>query len=596
MRGERSRKAREANERRSREEAEARRRRERAAARANTASAGGRTKTWETAQPGKKKTANDYYEEKRKKREKDRKEIDAAFNKAMEETQKMLRERDLGLIDHLDRSTGDTVYNQNYYDLFGMPEGGKDFNRRVERTRNWDKLTDSGKYDRMVYIQEEQERRRKGIPESTGMVYNKGDAGRGSARTWENGAWTQEGRGPEGNEDAVWSGPYRIGKPEGISEQEWLAMDAKGRLRAVHKGEGRKARDAWNAGERKPQEGSADTKGYDAWEALAEAAGKMGTDEGTLREYLAGNPGITLPNGLNAEKIQLSDVRQTNAAVQAKADGTEEVPLFFQGGMDELREYLREHPDVTLPNGMDAQTLQKFKEKYIDETKNEEELNQLEPWETVRTETESNASFDIAKGLANLSLEGIDTSNISVNMGGSTYHPSMSGKGAIAELFLNTVGFFANSYDTDDVKTEEQVKNPGTENEERRTVTQVGSLSDRRTKARYEPGVEYSLTDASYNPNSGKGVGTAASEVIAKGLFQKITGEEPTPGKTYDVKVVFSKEYLDDPYMGSYIKDSNGNTTFMPHTQGVQIILTESDWFSKPNKIDITGSFSKNVK
>ena len=111
MRGERSRKAREANERRSREEAEARRRRERAAARANTASAGGRTKTWETAQPGKKKTANDYYEEKRKKREKDRKEIDAAFNKAMEETQKMLRERDLGLIDHLDRSTGDTVYN-----------------------------------------------------------------------------------------------------------------------------------------------------------------------------------------------------------------------------------------------------------------------------------------------------------------------------------------------------------------------------------------------------------------------------------------------------------------------------------------------------
>lgn len=347
MRGERSRKAREANERRSREKAEARRRRERAAARANTAPAGGRTQTWETAQPGKKKTANDYYEEKRKKREKDRKEIDAEFNKAMEETQKMLRERDLGLIDHLDRSTGDTVYNQNYYDLFGMPEGGKDFNRRVERTRNWDKLTDSGKYDRMVYIQEEQERRRKGIPESTGMVYNKGNAGRG----------TQEGRGPEGNEDAVWSGPYRIGKPEGISEQEWLAMDAKGRLRAVHKGEGRKARDAWNAGERKPREGSADTKGYDAWEALAEAAGKMGTDEGTLREYLAGNPDITLPNGLNAEKIQLSDVRQTNAAVQAKADGTEEVPLFFQGGMDELREYLREHPDVTLPNGMNADIL-----------------------------------------------------------------------------------------------------------------------------------------------------------------------------------------------------------------------------------------------
>ena len=122
MTGERSRKAREANERRSREEAEARRRRERAAARANTAPAGGGTKTWETAQPGKKKTANDYYEEKRKKREKDRKEIDAEFNKAMEETQKMLRERDLGLIDHLDRSTGDTVYNQNYYDLFGLPE------------------------------------------------------------------------------------------------------------------------------------------------------------------------------------------------------------------------------------------------------------------------------------------------------------------------------------------------------------------------------------------------------------------------------------------------------------------------------------------
>ena len=326
MTGERSRKAREANERRSREKAEARRRRERAAARANTAPAGGRTQTWETAQPGKKKTANDYYEEKRKKREKDRKEIDAAFSKAMEETQKMLRERDLGLIDHLDRSTGDTVYNQNYYDLFGMPEGGKDFNRRVERTRNWDKLTDSGKYDRMVYIQEEQERRRKGIPESTGMVYNKGNAGRG----------TQEGRGPEENKDAVWSGPYRIGKPEGISEQEWLAMDAKGRLRAVHKGEGRKARDAWNAGERKPREGSADTKGYDAWEALAEAAGKMGTDEGTLREYLAGNPGITLPNGLNAEKMRASGRKDMVQSLAAETNNGHKQPG-YEDAPDELK-------------------------------------------------------------------------------------------------------------------------------------------------------------------------------------------------------------------------------------------------------------------
>ena len=126
-------------------------------------------------------------------------------------------------------------------------------------------------------------------------------------------------------------------------------------------------------------------------------------------------------------------------------------------------------------------------------------------------------------------------------------------------------------------------------------MTQVGSLSNRREKARYKPGVEYSLSEQGYNSNIGTNMGNEIGQVTAINLLKEFAGEEPKSGKTYDVKVIFSEDYLNDPYMGPYIEDDTGNTTFVPHTQGIQIVLTESGGFSKPRRIDITNNFLQNV-
>ena len=45
----------------------------------------------------------------------------------------------------------------------------------------------------------------------------------------------------------------------------------------------------------------------------------------------------------------ISDGRCEAAADTEKEGETEEAPLFFPGGPEEMLEYLREHPDATLP-------------------------------------------------------------------------------------------------------------------------------------------------------------------------------------------------------------------------------------------------------
>ena len=97
----------------------------------NTAGPGGGAELWKQVklEPG--ETAADYYEKKRKQREADRKETDAAFSRALEETQKELREQRLGVAEGFGRKKR---YNRNYEDLFGLPEGG-DFRSRVKG--NW---------------------------------------------------------------------------------------------------------------------------------------------------------------------------------------------------------------------------------------------------------------------------------------------------------------------------------------------------------------------------------------------------------------------------------------------------------------------------
>lgn len=97
----------------------------------NTARPGGGTEIWKQVALNPGETAADYYEKKRKEREADRQETDAALRRALEETQEELREQRLGVAEGFGRKKR---YNQNYEDLFGLPEEG-DFRSRVERKR-----------------------------------------------------------------------------------------------------------------------------------------------------------------------------------------------------------------------------------------------------------------------------------------------------------------------------------------------------------------------------------------------------------------------------------------------------------------------------
>ena len=171
-------------------------------------------------------------------------------------------------------------------------------------TRGWDKLNGSEQYDRMVYIQEELERRKKEREKEEEIGYN-----------------TINGRNKQPD---VWNGqrPSRTmelitEKPQGGAGREtpdaWYALDTRGRLSAAGRIEGPKQQEAWIAGER-------------------EAADQPTT-------------------GRAGAEFLMADVNEAQAT-RKKEGETEEAPLFFPGGAEEMMEYLREHPDATLPNGM----------------------------------------------------------------------------------------------------------------------------------------------------------------------------------------------------------------------------------------------------
>ena len=190
-------------------------------------------------------------------------------------------------------------------------------------TRGWDKLNGSEQYDRMVYIQEELERRKKEREKEEEIGYNTINGRNKQPDVW-NGQWrprTMEHRAAEaepqrraGRETpgAVWSGPAIVKRPEEIPEDVWDGLDWRGRLSAAGRIEGAKQREAWIAGER-------------------EAANQPTT-------------------GRAGAELLMADVKPQ--PTRKKEGETEEAPLFFPGGAEEMMEYLREHPDATLPNGM----------------------------------------------------------------------------------------------------------------------------------------------------------------------------------------------------------------------------------------------------
>lgn len=215
-------------------------------------------------------------------------------------------------------------------------------------TRGWDKLNGSEQYDRMVYIQEELERRQKEREKEEEIGYNTIN-GRNKQRDVWNGQWpprTMEHRAAEaepqrraGRETpgAVWSGPAIVKRPEEIPEDAWDGLDWRGRLNAISRIERPKQQEAWIAGER-------------------EAANQPTT-------------------GRAGAELLMADVKPQ--ATRKKEGETEEVPLFFPGGSEEMMEYLREHPDATLPNGLSGRMVAEADK--IVRQKEEQELNPAAP-------------------------------------------------------------------------------------------------------------------------------------------------------------------------------------------------------------------------
>ena len=284
----------------------------------NTAGPGGGAELWKQVklEPG--ETAADYYEKKRKQREADRQKTDAAFSRALEETQKELREQRLGVAEGFGRKKR---YNRNYEDLFGLPEGG-DFRSRVEGTRGWDKLNGSEQYDRMVYIQEELERRKKEREKEEEIGYNTIN-GRNKQRDVWNGQWpprTMEHRAAEaepqrraGRETpgAVWSGPAIVKRPEEIPEDVWNGLDWRGRLSAAGRIEGAKQREAWIAGER--EAANQPTTGRAGAELLTGEFGEVNAREPQIfqKEHSSHYGKAVIQNGLEADKyISLEESEQ----------------------------------------------------------------------------------------------------------------------------------------------------------------------------------------------------------------------------------------------------------------------------------------------
>ncbi|WP_330598760.1 polymorphic toxin type 44 domain-containing protein [Christensenella tenuis] len=103
--------------------------------------------------------------------------------------------------------------------------------------------------------------------------------------------------------------------------------------------------------------------------ALFEAKERFGEGASpeTIRATLTSHPEVTLPKGQNAERLrmfQTAGKRDRAAEREPQEDGGQK--LFFPGGREEMLEYLREHPDAALPNGMTITQLDEFQSQYLD--------------------------------------------------------------------------------------------------------------------------------------------------------------------------------------------------------------------------------------
>jgi len=95
--------------------------------------------------------------------------------------------------------------------------------------------------------------------------------------------------------------------------------------------------------------------------ALFEAKERIGEGASpeTIRGTLTSHPEVTVPKGQNAERLRMFQTagnRDRTAERESQEDSGQK--LFFPGGREEMLEYLREHPDAALPNGI-------FEEKYL---------------------------------------------------------------------------------------------------------------------------------------------------------------------------------------------------------------------------------------
>jgi len=205
-------------------------------------------------------------------------------------------------------------------------------------TQGWDKLNGSEQYDRMVYIQEELERRQKEREKEEEIGYNGGKeneaALNGLFETWD--------RQYAGERNGVL--PGRIGK-----------QFTRGQI-------------------------GGNAEKYGAAGALFEARERIGEGASPerIRGALTGHPEATLPNGQNAERLrmfQTAGKRDRAAEREPREDSGQK--LFFPGGREEMLEYLREHPDAALPNGMSGRTIAKMDK--IMQSKKEQELNPSVP-------------------------------------------------------------------------------------------------------------------------------------------------------------------------------------------------------------------------
>ncbi|WP_147554019.1 hypothetical protein [Christensenella timonensis] len=194
------------------------------------------------------------------------------------------------------------------------------------------------------------------------------------------------------------------------------------------------------------------------------------------------------------------------------------------------------------------------------------------PWETVGSYTQTNVSFDPAKGFAKMSLEGMDGDSGTDLGNGNVYEPKGSKASAGAEIVLNALGFVLDSVSSVDYTVTLLEKNKGTTDEKTQAIVEIATSEDRQKKANLKPGREYSLiNDIAGIP----GYKTADAENAAKSSYELYTGNTPDPNKQYDVVCTYSKEYLDNPTIGRLEQDKDGNVVCKPYLTGVKIEIVE---------------------